>query len=595
MARIPLCRVAFLTIRITHGIPPDEAVNIQRFTDHPGIYFEELGNLHIYRSTWKLVIHIDVTPLSIRIAKIQTALTDTMKQCSDIANPRLNKFCNQFYNISRKELQQISVNLEYVRQIIGTAPRTRRGLIDGIGHLGKVLFGTMDENDRQTINRQIAILEREGSSLRTSLLKQMQVVNRNIELYNESIGNINYNERTLLNATNALRQLLETETNNEKLQFALDEQTIIFESIIKDLAEDAKNILDYTQDIRKGILNPTVLPPNLIIKYLNAALPDLPKGLNFPLPLTIENTHSLYEVINLAAYSTSHSITTIIEVPLLNAKQYKVNKVYPVPTKVNESLYAYLDITDTLVTIDETNLDYVHINNQELKKCKLLNSDYLCKLYHPVFKALPKGPCEVQIFTKLVKQPSNCNLRFINLNQTILIELNQPGTWIYITPTPIQLVISCDQYPTQNTLIQDSGLIISKEKCTISTTEFTIDTSRNYKSETYLSYLPMHNLTVPDLVRTINVTQLKHMEQCKLRKIIKNPDELHAISRSLMEVRADLDSKNETTPVEYHYSLISSFSISGTIILLAFVVICYKYAPRMKCKRQIQQNVQPSE
>lgn len=105
----------------------------------------------------------------------------------------------------------------------------------------------------------------------------------------------------------------------------------------------------------------------------------------------------------------------------------------------------------------------------------------------------------------------------------------------------------------------------------------------------------MHNLTVPDLVRTINVTQLKHMEQCRLRKIIKSSDELDAISRSLMEVRVDLDSKNEKTPVEYHYSLVSSVSISGTIILLAIVIISYKYAPRMKCKRQNQQNVQPSE
>ena len=77
----------------------------------------------------------------------------------------------------------------------------------------------------------------------------------------------------------------------------------------------------------------------------------------------------------------------------------------------------------------------------------------------------------------------------MTLNHTILIELQQPGTWIYIAPKPIQLAVTCDDKSTDMYSIKDSGIITIRNKCTITTAEFTIETGKQYGIEKNMELL----------------------------------------------------------------------------------------------------------
>lgn len=574
-------------LRRTRVTSSGDAYDIKKFKHHPGIYFEEIGTLQQYKDSWKMVIHLDLTPLISRYTKIQHVLTNTTEHCQIIKMLTLNNFCKQFYTVLHKELQQTFSNLEFVNQILGTTTRTRRGLINGIGHIEKILFGTMDTTDRQNINKQIQILKQEGNMLRTSIVDQFQIINANVKLFNESISNINYNEQTLLKATKTLKRLLETQKHDERAQSIIDETAIIIENIVRNLAEDVKNLLQFTQGIKRGILDPTVVSPAKIIDCLNMAIPRIPQGLRLPLSPSIENIPTLYEIIDLTAYSSSHSITTIIEVPLLTQNYYTLNRVYPVPTRINGSIYAFIDITETIIAIDMENQNYIRINNQDLDKCKTINHNHLCKSHHPTFKITPHSSCEILLSVKIIK-PNNCNTKIVSINQTTLIELQQSETWIYIAPKPIDVTIVCDQHSIQNLQLQDSGTLLIKKKCTVSTTEFIIETGKSYKSDTTLYYLPSYNLTIPNLSEIVNATQLKWIQNYKLHKIIKHPAELQAVSKNLLDLKADLSATN-IIPIEYHYSLITSISTSAIIIITIIIVICYKYIYLIKCNRKNQE------
>jgi hypothetical protein len=54
--------------------------------------------------------------------------------------------------------------------------RVKRGALNFVGQISKVLFGTMDEDDAQYYNDQIEHIERTSDSLRCLLKQQLTVV-----------------------------------------------------------------------------------------------------------------------------------------------------------------------------------------------------------------------------------------------------------------------------------------------------------------------------------------------------------------------------------------------------------------------------------
>nr|XP_012136804.1 PREDICTED: uncharacterized protein LOC105662016 [Megachile rotundata] len=276
--RAQLILILSLTLLITSIDSVTEPCTINKFLHNPGIYFEELGKLQTCGNTWKLALHLNTTSLAARQIRLQNALTAATRSCLNNEYHKLHTFCKQFATTHQKELERISLNLKYVEQITGNA-RTRRGLINGIGYLAKTLFGTMDAEDRTTIDRQIRLLTQEGAALKTSAIEETQVINANIKLFNESVENINKNEKMLFDSTNTLKPLLQTETDRQHITTAIDENAIILGNIIRNLVEDANDLLEFTLDIKRGILNPTVISPAQISEWLQAAIPQLPPGL----------------------------------------------------------------------------------------------------------------------------------------------------------------------------------------------------------------------------------------------------------------------------------------------------------------------------
>ncbi|XP_076674658.1 uncharacterized protein LOC143372393 [Andrena cerasifolii] len=402
--RAALITVLQLTTLLIGGTTPDTDFAIKEFQDHPGIYFENLGDLQIYRDSWKLILHLDISYIYRRESNLQAALYDILAQCKTPSTNNLQKFCKTFGTKIQSKVDRVTKFLTYVQQTISSAPKQRRGLIDGLGYIGKSLFGLMDSEDRKIINDQIDFLKRQDSRLKNTIKGQMQIVRANAELLNETIHNVQENEKTLLNTTWQIQYLLQQTTDITRFRETIDENLILINSVAETLLRDTQDLLEFIMDIKKGVLNPQLMPPAQIRTYLTSALAHIPQGLDFPIGIKLENMHVLYDILTLSAFSDTKSITVVLDIPLLSAKKFKLSKVHPVPTKVNDSFYAYIEPLDSYVVLDTSVQDYIQLSKQDLTECKTINELYLCTSNHPMFKAIPYGRCEVVVdaFAKFV-------------------------------------------------------------------------------------------------------------------------------------------------------------------------------------------------
>jgi len=208
--------------------------NVQEFQHNPGIYFEKLGRLHYVRKTWKLVIKLDLTTLTVRYSQIMRYLQKAKVMCAE----NQTQACGNIELVTRREAQYLKDMLAQIRTIY-KPPTNRRRLIDGIGSLAKSLFGTMDAKDEKLIKEQLELLQNKQQVIQHAIQNQLMILNITIAHIEDAESIIERN-KNLLQA-----KMIKYLTREE-----LNEQSIIHIAIMTDLIRDAENIIEYLTYIR---------------------------------------------------------------------------------------------------------------------------------------------------------------------------------------------------------------------------------------------------------------------------------------------------------------------------------------------------------
>jgi hypothetical protein len=79
-----------------------------------------------------------------------------------------------------------------------TGKRKRRGVLNFMGELSKILFGTMDEGDARYYDEQIKFFERNAEDTTTLMKQQLYVVKSTLGAINNTLTDVEYNECLLL-------------------------------------------------------------------------------------------------------------------------------------------------------------------------------------------------------------------------------------------------------------------------------------------------------------------------------------------------------------------------------------------------------------
>ena len=320
------------------------------------------------------------------------------------------KMCNRFSDFATKELQELNKLENLIHESVGSKKRAKRGLINVIGQVQKLLFGTMDSEDANFINEKLHTLTSDEREIQTLMSKQLTVLKSAISDFNlhaadslefekdytHTITDVVYtinNQTALVNDMNKMVKLNSFKTN--------------FQTLVGQQKNILQNILDALILINKGVLSPYVIAPHQIIQKFKECATGLFKHLLFPFPLSLDYGFLVYKVAELCAFVKDEILVYSVKMPLVESIAFDVFNVIPIPKLIKMNKFVIIDNKLKQVAVDEERQTYVSLNMQDLDDCVEVWSKYwVCKKPF-IFRNIYKNPvCDLQLF--LGDDKNNC-------------------------------------------------------------------------------------------------------------------------------------------------------------------------------------------
>lgn len=259
---------------------------------------------------------------------------------------------NLVNSIQEKILQTEISELKHKLKTIIPNKRSKRGLVNGVGTLSKWLFGTMDEQDRQNIEKHLQTVDYNNHLLITNYNEQIKINHQFHKTFNQLKTIIENDRNILLNQINILQKSL-TQQN-----LYLD---LLFK--IQFIKEKVEIIQDNLASIRHGIVHPNILTEDEIEQYDI----DFYKLQYIKLGLAQFKKDSLLLAIKIPRKIKTIQLEIIIPIP--NKENKEINHSNEIIFTYNNKTYKY----EKLKTLNELSLskNCIFKNNCELINSKL--------------------------------------------------------------------------------------------------------------------------------------------------------------------------------------------------------------------------------
>ncbi|XP_023715320.1 uncharacterized protein LOC111868676 [Cryptotermes secundus] len=272
-------------IRETNASTEDLGYSVDRYDESPGIYYENLGEVNLFNAEWKTVVYLDVKDMDQKSDKIGE-YTEHMRKLCLTTSIRNWTNCNRFENIARDRLSQIRGSERLLKDLIGSNPshrRRRQGVFNFIGEISKILFGTMDSDDADYYNEQIRRFEENSEDITGLMKQQLSIVKAPLGTFNETISDMEYNNDLIKRGLTELKTYMEKFIGETEARLALISIKINIESHIAQV-NSALNAMQRNLDLliesilnaQKGVLQPQIVSPSLIIESLKKSIPFFP-------------------------------------------------------------------------------------------------------------------------------------------------------------------------------------------------------------------------------------------------------------------------------------------------------------------------------
>jgi len=135
--------------------------------------------------------------------------------------------CTQFRSSVSDHFQHLENSVGILTDVIGFKngeSRWRRGLLNFVDEISKVLFGTMDENDAEYYDEQIRHFERNSKDTTDLLKQQVYVIKSTLGALNITLADVTHNNKLVKQG------LVDIQTYLDSLSSETAEKLTIFEA-----------------------------------------------------------------------------------------------------------------------------------------------------------------------------------------------------------------------------------------------------------------------------------------------------------------------------------------------------------------------------
>lgn len=527
---------------------PPELIKIK---NNPGLLPLQLGQTQISNDHWTYIQIFNINPIILEFNRIKSKFHDLENILKSNENYSREYF--NTYNIINNLENKITEQINQINPTYSDSNRPKRGLLNALGSIIKIITGNLDNEDAEKYNQQINYLQENQFKMKSILKNQITLLNTSINNFNEIAKNLTHNqlilESRIIQIENTVKQTLIQQTNNYQYfltQMILNQITFIYQ-IIYNTLDKIEIAITFAKlnTLHNSIVNPFQLLQeikNTAIHLTDVAMPFEPE---------LKNILKLENVINIKAYSVDFTIVFILEIPLVDPKPYQYFQLYSLPIKVNNS-YQIILPKSKYVAINEQN--YVLIQ----EACRFINNnEYLCNNLNAV-QIHGNLPCEISLIM-FNKDISDCLPIPIEIKETQIQKL-KPNKWILVIPTEIVVTQSCNKLINKLQLKGTYILNLNKD-C-----EFLIN---GHILKTHITSQTIDRFELPYL--NVNLSRPNHINYNP------GPLNLNTINAHKILETQDLLNKQQVNLEQLNQSITVTKTSLWTILLYIFVFIFLLY------------------
>lgn len=549
--------------------------NVHNFEDESGIHSEKIGNLQYFVKKWNLITYIDLEPYIKNSEIIENGIQDLKKYCINSQN----ESCFNLKEINLIENRQKST-INSQREIIGmlhtNTRRYKRSLLffNYVGKFNRMVFGNLDEDDKQEIDNHIDILANSDREILTMIRKQTQIVKNKFLRTQDVIQSLDTDLNITKNIVNIHINKIYSEIHDlEKIERIIS-TTSLLGRYTSEQEVDTELLTNAILFAKEGNIHPKLFQRKDLLSIIDMIKLDQ-TDVDFPITdnPTISDVSKISEI---KVYFSNFKLVYVIEIPLVTKESFELWRHYSIPIHQkfpNSKIYAYIKPSDDYVALSINKDKYMQLSNDNLNRCKKIESKFICQA-HPIYDINENNPCEIKILAQRYlsdENINNCNIKIKQMYEPFFKNLDNDNTWLFSTNKKILLTIICNHTDTYHTYLQKAGILQLQQNCIGRTNHITLNSVATVNQFRNFSYTNPINLNLTNLLKkNLNFGKTNYLEIFNIShhkyNLFTHTENLNE-AESLDDIIALAKDQNEKNILQEKITNIQKSSSYSTIII----------------------------
>jgi len=549
-----------------------------------GLLYQQIGSVNPIVSEFKLVTFIDISALEISHDEIVNLHRHLKSFCDQYIWEHPNTSIRSNCEWMKTSTASIFHQIEQVKgEILGSLgsdyqmTRTKRGLVNAVGRIAKVLFGVCSDEDADFLYTKV-------SELSQSKARTLNILDAQTRIVKTTISDLNTTFTIILKERKKIEDVLKqlNEKLGKSLAFITEletremliEQTTVISLLLTQQAFGVQKLLHIVNSAIHGQIHPNLMTHQQYIEQLREVKLNLPSGLNLPFSL---DTFTVTKLIQISQVSVLFSVNTLIfiqKIPLVESSKYNLYKVIPFPVVQQSKIYSLIVNTVTYLAISENKQNYITFSEIEYANCKIVGNNYYCENTQPKYSTGSRL-CELQLLIGQNLNNSICNIQYIKLVNSVFVKLKDENVWVYVaSKEPVS--ISCNSKGPIDFILDGTGELFLNKQCRLFTKDYLLIPSQTFVNNiTRKLYNPLINT-----YNSLNKKLTKHEEDLLNQYNFSEPQNINSLtdliqqSKALSNIENEINElkKNENPTGQNYYLMLV---VVLTAILLTVMIIFY--------------------
>lgn len=371
----------------------------------------EMKPTRIIEGRWTIVHRLEINPILEHELKLRIIVKDILSR------PVIDDVKSIY--------TRINIILDHVKEIcnhLNIQSRVKRGLINGLGSIIKLITGNLDQDDLNTIQKDL-------ETLRVAYNKQISITDETLEEYNKQIKKIS-DVQIMLQS-----RILKIVGNKTQQQIAL---TILLQAqTLQDVAERLITAITFAEH---KMYHYSIIQSHILSETVNA----IPKNV-----MISNNINDIEQFIQIYCKIIDNIVYFIIQIPLVKPQVYNTRKIVPIIQNFPTCTYPIM----RKVILASTDLEIY-----EVEHCVELQ-ELICK--ESILQR--DDTCETELLRK--KEANTCSTVSIKCPEEDIQEISPKAIYLYLNKTTEVKVLCGDN---EETVWVKGSYILSGENCELS-------------------------------------------------------------------------------------------------------------------------------